>query len=253
MVLSAANTLAALRRDIASLEAVRPASRTRHYRLDCEPALFRAAGGSIRGALHEIAAARETEIAAATGFALSLAACATSRAILWVGEDMACVESGALYGPGLDLLGIAPERFIVVRAVHLRDVLWTMEEALHCSAVGAVIGESRAQRCPDLIATRRLSLAAPHNNSIALLLRTAPGVEPSAAATRWVIGASPSAPHAHGSPRLKAQLMRNRFGEPGSWMLDWNDDEKCFGPASADRKPLAQTAFDRPRRAAASA
>src|SRR5579872_360418 len=128
MALSAASILAALRRNIAPIEAARPASQTRHYRLDGEPAIFCAAGGCIRGALHEIAAAREGAIAAAAGFALALAARATSRAILWAGEDMAWTESGAPYGPGLDLLGLAPERFIAVKGARPRDVLWTMEE-----------------------------------------------------------------------------------------------------------------------------
>src|SRR5713101_6390622 len=44
-------------------------------------------GGLICGALHEIAAARETETAAATGFALALAARATRnarRGVLWI-------------------------------------------------------------------------------------------------------------------------------------------------------------------------
>ncbi|HET7848756.1 MAG TPA: DNA repair protein [Pseudolabrys sp.] len=254
MTLSAANTLAALRRDIASLEAARPVSRTRHHRLDREPAMFCAAGGPLRGALHEIAAARESEIAAATGFALALAARATSRAVLWTGEDMACAESGALHGPGLDLFGLAPERFLAVQAAHPRDVLWTMEEALRCAAVGAVIGEFRRSGL-GLTATRRLSLAAASNHGIALLLRTTPDVEPSAAATRWVIGAAPSAPHAAshapGSPRIEAQLVRNRFGEPGTWTLEWNDDERNFARAPADREPVVQAAFDRPRRAAA--
>ncbi|HEX5509666.1 MAG TPA: hypothetical protein VFX37_14280 [Pseudolabrys sp.] len=256
MALSAANTLVALRRNIASLEAARPTSRMRHYRLDCEPAVFCIAGGSIRGALHEIAAARESEIAAATGFALSLAAHASGRAILWAAEDLTCAENGAPHGPGLDRLGIMPERFLIVRAGHTRDVLWAMEEALRCGAVGAVIGEIRGYRRDlDLTATRRLSLAAASNNSIALLLRTAPGVEPSAAATRWVIGATPAASRAHGfgSPHIKAQLMRNRFGEPGSWMMEWNDEERNFTLAPADRKSVVQTAFNRPRRMAARA
>lgn len=276
MALSTASALAALRRDIASIEAARPVSRTRRHRFDSEPTVFCAAGGFLRGALHEIAAARESEIAAATGFALALAARATSRAVLWAGEDMACAESGALHGPGLALLGLAPERFLAVQAAQLRDVLWAMEEALRCAAVGAVIGEIRGSRRDlDLTATRRLSLAAAGNNGIALLLRTTPGIEPSAATTRWVISAAPSAPrtssplpcgerefavrafmqnsHALDSPRIEARLVRNRFGEPGAWMLEWNDDNRNFGLAPADREPVVQAAFDRPRHAAAGA
>ena len=61
-------------------------------------------GGLARGALHEIAAVSEAHLAAATGFALGLAAHAPSRRFVWLAEDMALAESGAPYGPGLDCL-----------------------------------------------------------------------------------------------------------------------------------------------------
>src|ERR1700720_3040723 len=58
-------------------------------------------GGLIGGALHEIAAPREPDIAAASGFALALAAHASRKAALWIAEDMALLENGAPPGPGL--------------------------------------------------------------------------------------------------------------------------------------------------------
>src|SRR5580704_16733854 len=135
-------------------------------------------GGLASGALHEIAAAREAEIATATSFALTLAARRTKRAVLWIAEDMAMAESGAPYGPGLDDLGLAPERLITVVAAKARDLLWVMEEALTCRSVGAVIGEIRSPaRGVDLTATRRLSLAASRREGLACLLRVTPGTE----------------------------------------------------------------------------
>src|SRR5712692_7741025 len=153
-------------------------------------------GGLVSGALHEIAAARETETAAASGFALALAvrinrSAPAARSVLWVAEDLSLAENGMPYGPGLDETGIAPERLITVAAARRRDVLWTMEEALRCRAVGVVIGELRAHGI-DQVATRRLSLAAAAGGTLGLILRTAPDDEPSAAATRWIIGAAPS-------------------------------------------------------------
>ena len=62
-------------------------------------------GGLARGALHEIAAASEAHLAAATGFALGLAAREQAH-ICWLAEDMALAESGAPYGPGLDAFGL---------------------------------------------------------------------------------------------------------------------------------------------------
>src|SRR5262249_58048190 len=97
-------------------------------------------GGLGAGALHEIAAAREAETAAASGFALALATRRTSlrgapsisglpaigsscdararndvsavsvltpgRNVLWIAEDLSLAENGAPYGPGLDEIGI---------------------------------------------------------------------------------------------------------------------------------------------------
>ena len=175
-------------------------------------------GGGLSGsALHEIAAARETEIAAATGFALALAAraghsgssarsnaaapngstpnrIAPKRDAIWIAEDLSLAENGAPYGPGLDEAGIVPERLITVAAAHGRDVLWAMEEALRCRAIGVVIGELRA-RDIDPVATRRLSLAAAAGDTLGLLLRIAPDDTPSAAATRWIVGAAPPSLH----------------------------------------------------------
>src|ERR1700730_1314922 len=100
-------------------------------------------GGLICGALHEIAVPREPDIAAAPGFALALAAHASRKAALWIAEDMALLESGVPHGPGLDALGLAPERLVTVAAAKSREVLWAMEEGPRCRAVGGGIGEGR--------------------------------------------------------------------------------------------------------------
>ena len=207
-------------------------------------------GGLVTGALHEIAAARETEIPAATGFTLALAA-RTEGPLVWIAEDMAIWESGAPYGPGLFALGLAPERLIAVAAAKSRDVLWAMEEALACGA-GAVLGEIRG--LIDFTASRRLSLAAGKGRALALLLRSAPGPDASAAATRFIVGAAPAASSramviGPGPPRFSLQLRRNRRGHLGAWVLEWNCVEQRFN-ASADREPVAQAARDRPRQAA---
>jgi protein ImuA len=261
-------------------------------------------GGGLSGsALHEIAATRETEIAAATGFALALAARAAlaseasgqrshsisaraghspeepgssarntatpngsmpnssaprrdapRRDAIWIAEDLSLAENGAPYGPGLHEAGIVPEHLITVAAAHGRDVLWAMEEALRCHAVGVVIGELRA-RDIDQVATRRLSLAAAAGNTFGLILRTAPDDTPSAAATRWIIGAAPSVlarggeRSGIGPPRLVAHLVRNRRGHLGAWIVEWNSVEQRFKLATHP-EPVAGAASDRPHRAA---
>jgi protein ImuA len=214
------------------------------------PSIDAALGGGLAcGALHEIAAAREIEIAAATGFALALAGRAgvVAPQILWLTEDMALAENGVPYGPGLDAMGLAPERLITVAAAHERDMLWAMEEALRCHAIAAVIGETRSRRI-DAVATRRLSLAAAGSGALAVLLRATPGEEHSAAATRWIVGAAPGASGLHGlgPPRVAVRLVRNRHGHLGSWTLEWNS--ACYILATHPQ-PMAGAAFDRPYRA----
>ncbi len=113
------------------------------------------------------------------------------RCLVWIAEDMALTESGALYGPGLESFGLAPEQLLTVAAAHMRDLLWAMEEALRCRAVAAVIGEVRHGDI-DMVALRRLSLAAAHSGALALLLRASPPRDASTAATRWVVGAASS-------------------------------------------------------------
>src|SRR5947207_1059340 len=127
---------------------------------------------------------------------------------------MALLESGTPNGSGFDEFGLAPERLIHVAAAKPRDVLWAMEEALRCRAVGVAIGEIRgSERGLDQVAARRLSLAAAAHGAIGLLLRTAPPREISTAATRWIVGAARSiARHGPGPPTFDARLVRNRRG-----------------------------------------
>jgi protein ImuA len=211
-------------------------------------------GGLARAALHEIATSTESAITAATHFALGLAAHGKEpRAVLWIAEDMGLLENGAPYGPGLDDLGLFPERLVRVAAAKSRDVLWAMEEALRCRAVGVVIGEVRSADRLDLVASRRLSLAAGQRDVCAFLLRIAPGTDASAAATRWIVAAAPSRANAAGPgpPRFSVHLTRNRRGPLGSWLLEWHRVERRFDLAPSLSQPVADAAGDRPHRAAA--
>jgi len=203
-------------------------------------------GGLPRGALHEIAAASEPHLTAATGFALGLAAREYAR-VCWIAEDMALAESGAPHGGGLEAFGLAPERLLTVAAARPRDLLWAMEEALRCRAVRAVIGEWR-HGVIDAVAVRRLSLAAAEGGALAVLLRASPADDASTAATRWIVGAAPSAATAYGpgAPRFAAHLIRNRRGPLGSWILEWSDSDERFLLAPA--QPLALPVSDRPHR-----
>lgn len=216
------------------------------------PAIDAALGGGLAcGALHEIAAAGEAHVAAAAGFALRLTSFrgageahepGMTKNVVWVAEDMVLAESGALYGPGLDAFGLTPERLLTVTAARRRDLLWAMEEALRCRAVGAAIGELR-HGALDSVTVRRLSLAAGESGALALLLRASPPHDASTAATRWIVAAAP-----HDGFALR--LTRNRRGPLGSWTLQWSEDDERFVPAT-HAQPVAAPAADRSRRAVA--
>jgi len=215
-------------------------------------------GGLARGALHEIAAAGEAHVPTAAGFVAGVAAlsCAArfpqagrgNKSVVWIAEDMTVAESGALHGPGLIDIGLAPERLVMVAAGHRRDLLWALEEALRCRSVGVVIGELRGGAL-DTVAVRRLSLAAAESGALAVLLRAAPEGDASTAATRWIVSAAPSTPSPYGlgAPCLTAQLMRNRRGTVGTWTIEWSESDERFILA-AHAQPVAQPVPHRPHR-----
>jgi protein ImuA len=188
-------------------------------------------GGLPRAALHEILAA---EPGAAAGFA-ALVLARAGGAVLWIAPDPDA------WPPGLARFGLSPAQLVLVRAARGQDALWAMEETLRCPAVGAallVAGEL------DLTAARRLQLAAESGGVLGILLRSdADGAAPTAALTRWRIGAAPSdsdSPHAIGTPAWSLDLLRCRGGRPATWRAAWHGDrlltEGGTGAADAARR-----------------
>jgi protein ImuA len=209
-------------------------------------------GGLATGVLHDLGAAAPLHLGAAAGFALTLAALAAGgKQVIWIQQDFAALEGGALYGPGLDLFGLPLTRLLLVRVARPVDVLWAMEEALKCRAVAAAVAELLDNSAVDLTATRRLSLAARAGGGLGLLLRHKPSPQPSASATRWEIGAAPGARDVYGGLGRTAftlNLLRNRRGPCGRWTLQWDHHARAFvsptlsvglAAAAGDRPPAA--------------
>jgi protein ImuA len=211
-------------------------------------------GGLAFGALHELVPPGELQLGAAFGFGLAVAALAAKdgRQVLCIATDYAGLEAGSPYGLGLDHLGLAMERLLILRVAHPRDALWGFEEALKCPALGAVLAElPEAGVSADLIATRRLSLAAQAGGGLGLLLRHRPYPLPSAALTRWQVAPALSEPDRFGGlggTRFDLALQRNRRGRCGRWITGWNHHERTFIPQALS-VGMAETAGDRPDRA----
>ncbi|GLK84253.1 ImuA family protein [Ancylobacter defluvii] len=230
--------VSALRGVLAGLEAERLPGNTQFFHLGA-PGADGALGGPLAcGALHEVFAAAAGDMAAAAGFTLALAQRASSarsaggaRPLLWVRQETVDTEAGRLAATGLHTLGIDPARLLLVRAPGAEAALRAADDAVRCSALGAVILEPWGEpKALDLTATRRLSLRAGDSGVTVLLLRPTGRPGPSAGVTRWQVRGAPSRPlagDAPGAPSFLVELLRHRAGHAGvSWHLEW-DRETC--------------------------
>jgi protein ImuA len=177
---------------------------------------------------------------------------------VWVRQDFTEIESGALSMSGLSELGLDPRLLVTVRAADVEAALRTAADALACDALGGVVlevwGEARQL---DLVASRKLTLAAQASGVTGLLLRIAAEPSPSTAETRWIVRAahSPPAPSwtAWGAPVFDAQLVRNRHGPVGRWFMEWKCDECLFSKPAAYSESVAAAPAHRPHQAPARA
>jgi protein ImuA len=212
-------------------------------------------GGLARGALHEVFAEGGRHGASATGFIAGLIARVSARRpLVWMRQDFCEIEAGSLSMHGLAELGLDPRALVTVRAFDVESALRTTADALACDALGAVVlevwGEARQL---DLVASRKLTLAAQASGVTALLLRLAAEPAPSTAESRWIVRAAHSPPDAQGewgAPRFDAKLVRNRHGPTGRWIMEWKCDE-CLFSETADSQPVAPAPAHRPYQAGA--
>jgi protein ImuA len=209
-------------------------------------------GGLMLAGLHEVSAATPTltDDAAATLFTVGIAARAAQACggrVLWA------VTRFDLYAPGLEQAGLNPATLLFVEAREDKDVLAVMEDGLRHGSLAAVVGEVKRA---DMVATRRLQLAAMTGKTPALLARRwrrqgiCPLAELSAAMTRWRIACAPSerlpAPGV-GRARWIVQLARQRGGPPFTLELEACDDtgRLALPAASRDRATAAAGAAAR--------
>jgi protein ImuA len=188
-------------------------------------------GGLRRGALHEILAEGGHE-AAATGFAAALSfRAAANKRVLWIRQDFSAVEFGELSATGFLELGLDPSHFLLLRLADAADVLRAASDALSCAALGAVVIEIfGAPKILDMVASRRLTLASAQKGVTAFLLRFNAKAQVSTTETRWRIRAarSPQKEENWGSPVFEAELVRNRHGGTGRWVVQWSCDDGLF-------------------------
>ena len=254
------STLARLRKDIDRLEG---------GSFDGGAGVALQHGGLLRGAVHETFA-QGPQAAAATGFVAALVGrLAPRRPVMWVRQDFSARENGGLSMSGWCEFGLDPRFVVGVRARDAEAALQATADALACDALGAVVMEIWGEtRHVDLVASRKLTLAARGSGVTGLLLRIAAAPVPSSAETRWMVRAARSPPRpawqarnaqvwdaqVWGAPVFDAQLVRNRHGRTGHWIMEWNCDECRFRDAAslgapAHPQPVAAAPADRPHSA----
>lgn len=172
-------------------------------------------------AVHEFISSAAPDAAATNGFLAGLlqSFISTQGICLWVSTRR------MLFPPALKAFGICPERIIFIDALREKEALWTIEEALKCDALSAVVGELKEVSFTE---SRRLQLAVEHSRVTGFIHRCNPRSENTTAfVSRWKIRPLPSTLEdgmpGIGLPRWSVQLQRVRNGRPGSWQVEWTE------------------------------
>ena len=192
-----------------------------------------------RGAVHEVFADSLIDAGAALGFALGQARrfLEPSRPGLLVLQLKAdAQEIGLPYGLGLKNFGLDTEALVLIRTDTIVELLWAIEEAVACRAVGAVVADlAYTHKALDFTASRRLALRSAASAGTVFLVRYARGREASAAKFRWRVLPAPSVPppfddRAPGPPRWRVILekgsldLRRRTAASGEeYLVDWTE------------------------------
>ena len=171
------------------------------------------------GAVHEFISLAPEDAAATSGFISGILSSLMH-------QDGACVwvsTKRTIFPPALKAFGIAPERIIFVDVAREQQALWTIEEALKCEGLAAVVGELSELSFTE---SRRLQLAVEESHVTGFLHRYRPRTENTVACvSRWKI--KPLASYAEdglpgvGFPRWEVQLLKVRNGKPGVWQVEW--------------------------------
>jgi protein ImuA len=229
---SKAQTLEALKEKVAAFES-RPALADSDT--DSAP---RGLLSTPRGYVHEVFADTLTNTGAAFGFALAQAKGMLTPErpgllILQLKSDMQ--ELGLPYALGFRTFGLEATAFVLIRTDTITELLWAMEEAIACRAVGAVVADiAYPHKALDFTASRRLALRTAGSSASVFLVRYARDREATAARYRWRVEPQLSMPHpfddrAPGPPRWRLTLekgsLSRRKGPAGEhYLVDWTEN-----------------------------
>ena len=229
-----AKTIAALREKVAAYE-TRPVLADTD-RDSASPSLL----ATPRGHVHEIFADTLVNTGAAFGFALAQSRAMLSAerpGLLILGLKSDAQELGLPYALGFRAFGLDATAFVMIRTDTITELLWAMEEAIACRAVGAVIADvASAHKALDFTASRRLALRTAASGASVFLVRYARDREATAARYRWRVepqlsASPPFDERASGPPRWrltleKGSLANGRKAGPlgEQYLVDWTEN-----------------------------
>jgi len=173
------------------------------------------------GAIHEFISSSAESVASTGGFISALVSPLLKKggAGIWIGS------AGKIFPPALQQFGIDPSRIIFIDLQKEKDLLWTVEEALKCHGLAAVVAE-----LPNLsfTASRRFQLAVEQSQVTGFIHRPHTRIlNTNASVSRWRISPLPTETYdalpGLGHPRWNVELLKIRNGKPGTWQLEWSD------------------------------
>ena len=169
-------------------------------------------------AIHEFISASPEDATVTGGFVGGLLSplMQNGSAAIWVGA------SETLFLPALQSLGIAADKIIFINLKKEKEILWTIEEALKCNGLAAVVGQLQEL---SFTSSRRLQLAVEKSQVTGFILRQNPRViNTTACISRWKITSLHSEVHdglpGVGFPRWNVELLKARNGKPGNWQVE---------------------------------
>lgn len=186
------------------------------------------------GTIHEFICSSSEQAAASEGFIAAL----ISRLME---KDSVCIwisKGAKVFPSSLGQFALSPEKIIFISLTQKKEILWTMEEALKCEGIAAVIAEIPEI---DFAQSRRLQLATEKSRVSGFILRNATGkISATSCSARWQVSHLPSDPGelpGVGYPRWQIDLLKVRNGQPGSFQIEWLEDH--FAPIeTAEYLPL---------------
>jgi protein ImuA len=221
MLLTKADIIAQLQRDILPLQGFRPAINSAAVDIGL---------GSIKyafpeetfplGAIHEFICSESEPLSAAGGFIAGI----LSSLMHHGGVSVWISSTQTIFPPSLKNFGIEPDKIIFINLQKEKDKLWAMEEVLKCDGIAAVVGEIQEL---SFTLSRRLQLAVEQSLVTGFIIRNNPrNLNTTACVTRWKItplsSMLPGNMPGVGFPSWNVALLKVRNGKPGSWQMEWN-------------------------------